>query len=153
MATYPDEVHPDDAVVLGLNGQVDQSTGLDYIARGVNANSTPPYEVQFNRRLLRQNRILSLIRQGAVVEDGPLRFGVYPISYRLGGADKSFDGAADQAVADDATTFVWIDSSNALQTGASLPANPTTYLPLARIDTAGGVMTVVDLRSRMLFSV
>lgn len=153
MATYPVELHPDDAVVLGLNGLPDQSTGLNYIARGANANSTPSYEIQFNRRLLRQNRILSLIRQGSVVEDGALRFGVYPIVYRMGGTDKSFDGAADQAVDDDETTYVWIDSSNALQTGASLPVDPATYLPLARIDTVGGAMTIIDLRSRMLFSV
>lgn len=153
MATFPNQVHPSDGVIVGLNGQTDASTGLDYIARGVNANSSPSYEVQFNRRLLRQNQILSLIRQGAVVDEGGLNFGVYPIAYRMGGVDKSFDGATGQTVADDATTFVWIDSSNALQTGASLPVDPATYLPLAQIVSASGAMTITDLRSRMLFSV
>lgn len=153
MATFPNPVYPDDGVILGLNGQTDAVTGLDYIARGVNANSTPSYEIQFNRRLFRQNRVLALIRQGAVVDEGNLTFGVYPIVYRLGGQDKSFDGATGQSVADDTTTQVWIDSANVLQTGASLPVDPTTYLPLAQIVTAGGVMTVTDLRSRVVFSV
>ena len=42
-------------------------------------NSTPTYEVQYNRRLHRQNAILAVVNQGRVVDEGGLTFGVFPI--------------------------------------------------------------------------
>ena len=120
MPTYPNEMFPVEATTLALNGQVDLATGLPYLARGINANSQPSYEVQYNRRQQRLNGILGALRQGMVVEEGGLVIGVYPIAYTIGSTRKSFDGATGVAVADDITHKVYIDSSNMLQVAAAL---------------------------------
>lgn len=153
MATYPSEQYPSEAVVLALNGQTEEATGLAYIARGTNANSTPSYEVQYNRRLQRQNGILAALRQGAVVDEGALNIGVYPIRYTLGAVRKSFEGATTVGVPDDATRVVYLDSSNNLQVAASFPGDVATYLPLATVVTAAGSMTITDERVLALFTV
>jgi hypothetical protein len=153
MATYPNEQHPADSAVRELNGMTDQATGLAYIARGTNANGTPPYEVQYNRRLRRQNQILAALRQGMVVDEGALAIGVYPISYTLAGVRKSFDGATGVAIPDDCEHKVYLDANNLLQVAASFPANVATYLPLATVVTAAGQTTIVDERVLTLFAV
>ena len=153
MAIYPNEAYPADGVVAALNGQVDAGTGLAYIARGVNGNSSPPYEIQYNRRLLRQNRMLAVLRQGMVVDEGGLKIGVYPIKYTLGGARKSFDGATGVGVPDNATRVVYLDSANQLQVALAFPASLATFLPLATVVTAGGVMSVTDERAMVLYAV
>ncbi len=151
--TYPDEVFPSDASVLTLDGGVDTPTGLPYIAKGVGPNSTPTYEVQYNRRQQRQNTILAAMREGMVVQDGALTVGVYPIRYTLGGVRKCFDGAVNQAIPDDSTRVVYVDASNTLQVQAAFPADLTSFLPLATVTAASGVMTVVDERPAVLFDV
>jgi hypothetical protein len=153
MPTYPNESYPAEATTLVLNGQVDVATGLPYLARGINANSQPSYEVQYNRRQQRQNGILSALRQGMIVDEGSLKIGIYPIAYTLGSTRKSFDGATGVAVADDATHKVHIDSSNALQVAASYPAGVTGYLPLATVVAADGALTIQDDRVLTLFAV
>ncbi len=153
MPTYPNEAFPAEATTLALNGQTDVATGLPYVARGVNANSQPSYEVQFNRRQERQNGILGALRQGMVVDEGSLNIGVYPIAYTLGATRKSFDGATGVAVADDTTRKVYIDSSNALQVAASYPGGVTSYLPLATIVAASGTLTIQDDRVMTIFTV
>ncbi|GJM25995.1 MAG: hypothetical protein DHS20C16_24100 [Phycisphaerae bacterium] len=153
MPTYPNESYPADATTLALNGQVDVATGLPYLARGINANSQPSYEVQYNRRQQRQNGILGALRQGMVVDEGSLNIGVYPIAYTLSSTRKSFDGATGVAVADDTTHKVYIDSSNALQVAASYPGGVTSYLPLATVVAASGTLTIQDDRALMLFAV
>lgn len=153
MPTYPNEQYPEDAAILALNGQSDQATGLDYIARGVNANSTPPYEVQYNRRLQRQNRMLAALRQGMVVDEGSLTIGVYPIDYTLGGVRKSFGGATGVSVPDDDTQKVYLDANNTLQVAASFPGDISTFLPLATVVAAGGEMSITDERVLTLFTV
>ena len=153
MPTYPNEQYPSEAATLGLNGQVDPPTGLDYIARGVNANSAPSYEVQFNRRLSRQNQILAALRQGMVVDEGGLKIGVYPLQYTLGGVRKSFDGATGVAVPDNSVQKVYLDASNVLQLAASFPGNVTTYLPLATVVASGGSLSITDERASALFTV
>ncbi len=65
MPTFPSEQFPGDSTVEALDGTTDTLTGLPYVAKGVNPTSSPSYEVQFNRRLQRQNTILSPWRQGA----------------------------------------------------------------------------------------
>ena len=66
MATYPNEAYPTDAQVEGLDGTADSTTGLSYVAKGVGPNSTPTYEVQYNRRLQRQNAMLAVVK-GATI--------------------------------------------------------------------------------------
>ncbi len=151
--TYPNEVFPSDSAVLVLDGTIDSATGLPFVAKGVGPNSTPTYEVQYNRRQQRENGILAAVREGMVVEDGALTVGVYPIRYTLGGVRKCFDGAVNQAIPDDSTRVVYVDSANALQIQASFPTDLTAHLPLATVTSASGVLTITDERPAMMFEV
>ncbi|MFH0981576.1 MAG: hypothetical protein V2A79_08565 [Planctomycetota bacterium] len=154
MATYPNEVYPADAAVEGLDGTVDGPTGLTYIAKGVGPNSTPTYEVQYNRRLQRQNALLAVINQGRVVDEGGLTFGVFSVVYYYEDVRKYFAGATGQAVADDATVYAWIGGNNTLQTGGAFPADKKTFLPLAKMITANGdIVAIEDERGAVLFHV
>ena len=72
MPTYPNESYPSDAAVEALDGTVHSPSGLAYVAKGVGPNSSPTYEVQYNRRQQRENAILSAINQGRVVDEGGL---------------------------------------------------------------------------------
>lgn len=153
MATYPQEQYPADGVILGLDGTSDAATGLPYIARGTNANSAPSYEVQYNRRLQRENRMLAALRQGMVVDEGNLKIGVYPVRYTQGGARKDFAGATSVAVPDNATRRVYLDAANALEVQATFPADIGTFLPLATVVAAGGVLTITDDRVLAIFKV
>jgi hypothetical protein len=153
MSTYPSEAYPPDVDIQALDGTTDPVTGLSYIAKGVGPNSTPTYEIQYNRRQHRQNTVLAAIRQGMVVDEGSLAIGVYPIRYTLGGTRKTFDGATNQSVADNATKKVYLDSSNTLQIQDAFPGDITTYLPLATVVTANGAMTITDERPLVLFTV
>ncbi len=151
---YPSEVYPPDATILLLDGETNQETGLAYVAKGTGSYSTPTYEVQYNRRLLRQNALLATIGQGRVVDEGALTFGVFPMDYYLGGTLKSFAGATAQSATDDDTNHVWIDSANALQVATNgLPADLTAFVPLAVLTTSGGDITAIeDLRGAVLFA-
>ncbi len=146
MPTYPNEQFPSDATIEALDGMTDTLTGLPYVPKGVNPTSTPSYEVQFNRRLHRQNMILAPWRQGMVTDEGNLMIGVYPIDYTLGGQRKSFAGATNQAVPDDATRYVYLDSSNTLQIQSAWPTDISSFLPLAEVVTAAGVTNITDKR-------
>lgn len=138
----PNEAFPSDATIAQLDGVVDASTGLPYIAKGTGPTSVPSYEVQYNRRLQRQNRRLSIATEGLVVDEGSLKIGAYPCNYTLGGARKRFAGATNQSVDDDATRFVYVDSANALQIGATYPNDLSNHLPLAKVVTTAGAMTI-----------
>ena len=149
--TYPSEIWPSDGQVEQLDGTNDQPTGLPYIAKGVGPTSTPTYEVQYNRRLHRQNRILEPWRQLQVVDEGSLKIGVYPGGYTLGGTRETFEGATNQSVPDNETRYVYIDSDNTLQIAAVEPNDLTTFMPLAKVVTAGGVTTITDRRMLAAF--
>lgn len=153
MPTYPNEIFPSDATVEAVDGTTDTLTGLPYVAKGVNPTSNPSYEVQFNRRLQRQNLILASWRQGMVADEGSLKIGVYPVDYTLGGTRKTFAGATNQAVPDDATRRVYLDASNVLQIQANWPADIGTFLPLAEVVTAAGVTNITDQRPLSAFFV
>ncbi len=154
MATiYPNEAFPADQAVLSLDGTLDAETGLPYVAKGVGPNSSPSYEIHYNRRLWRQNRILAALRGGMVVDEGSLAIGVYPVDYTLGGVRKRFDGATAQAVPDDSTRKVYLDANNALNIAESFPADLAAFLPLATVVTVSGGMTISDERPATLFEV
>ena len=144
--TYPNEAWPGSGSVEALDGTTDQQTGLPYIAKGTNPSSDPSYQVQYQRREQRHNIILTPWRQGQVVDEGSLDIGVYPLDYTLGGTRKHFSGATGQAVADESTKYVYIDSSNALQVQDAFPSDLTTFLPLAKVTATGGVLTITDRR-------
>jgi hypothetical protein len=151
MAVYPNEAWPADSSVLAIDGAMDLATGLPFIPKGTGPTSSPSYEVQYNRRQMRQNRILAGWRQGMVVDEGGLRIGVYPILFTMGGVRRSFDGVTGVSVPDNASRVVYLDTSATLQVVAAWPAEIADYLPLAAITTAGGVMTIEDRRGYVVF--
>ena len=140
---FPTEAYPSDAAIAQLDATTDQATGLPYIAKGTGPASVPSYEVQYNRRLQRQNRRLEVATEGLVVDEGGLKVGVYPCNYTLGGQHKHFPGATAQAVPDNDTRFVYIDSANALQVAAAYPADISTFLPLATVVVQNGSLTIL----------
>jgi hypothetical protein len=143
---YPNEAWPGDSAAEALDGTTDAGTGLPYIARGTSPASVPSYQVQYQRRERRQNQILAPWRQGQVVDEGGLKLGVYPIDYTLGGVRRHFAGATNQPVADYASKCIYVDASNTLRIQDAFPSDIRTFLPLARVATAGGVMALEDLR-------
>ncbi len=150
---YPSEAYPLEAAVQGLDATIDVRTGLAYIAKGVGPNSTPSYEIQYNRRLQRQNNVLAALRAGMVVDEGSTRIGVYPITYRLRGLTKSFDGATAQSVPDGTTRRVYLDAGNTLQIQPTFPSDLTAHFPLATVTANLGLLTIVDERPAVLWEV
>ncbi|HOA73997.1 MAG TPA: hypothetical protein PL151_07735 [Phycisphaerae bacterium] len=153
MRIYPNESWPADSTVLEVDGTLDPATGLPFIAKGTGPTSNPSYEIQYNRRQMRQNGILAAVRQGMVVDEGGLKIGVYPIEYTLGGVRKTFDGATGVSVPSDAQRVVYLDASATLHVAAAWPADPHDYLPLAEINTTGGAVSIVDRRPYALYEV
>jgi hypothetical protein len=153
MKIYPNESWPADSTVLEMDGTLDTATGLPFIAKGTGPTSTPSYEVQYNRRQIRQNGILAAGRQGMVVDEGGLKIGVYPIDYTLGGVRRSFDGVTGMSVPSDVQRVVYLDASAVLNVAIAWPADPRGYLPLAEIDTAGGAVGIVDRRTYAWYEV
>lgn len=139
---YPNEAYPADAAVSQLDGTMDPATGLSYIAKGTGPASVPSYEIQYNRREQRANARLGIATEGRVVDEGGLAVGVYPCNYTLGDQRKRFAGATAQSVPDDATRHIYIDAANALQIAAAYPSDAATFIPLARVVTSGGAMTI-----------
>ncbi|MBN2560665.1 MAG: hypothetical protein JXQ75_07020 [Phycisphaerae bacterium] len=139
---YPNEAYPSDASIAVLDGTTDQTTGLTYIAKGVGPASTPSYETQYNRRQQRENRRLAVVTEGLVVDEGSLKIGIHPLNYTLCGVQKRFEGATSQSVPNDATRYVYVDASNALQVAASYPDDASTFVPLAKVTTSNGATAV-----------
>ncbi len=139
---YPNEAYPSDAAVSQLDGTMDQRTGLGYIAKGTGPASVPSYEIQYNRREQRANARLSVATEGLVVDEGGLSIGVFPCNYSLGDQHKRFAGATAQAVPDDATRYAYIDAVNALQIATAYPSDAATFVPLAKVITSSGAMTI-----------
>ena len=151
--TYPNEAWPADAAVEALDGTTDPRTGLPYVAKGTGPTSVPTYEVQYNRRQARQNSALGGVRELQVVDEGGLSVGAYPGAYRLGGLDRSFDGATGRTVFDNDVSFVYLDSAGVLQIvtdATGWPADKSTFVPLAEVTAAGGDITAItDVRGRV----
>jgi len=139
---YPNEAYPSDAAVSQLDGTTDQKTGLGYIAKGTGPASVPSYEIQYNRRQQRANARLGLATEGLVVDEGGLSIGVYPCNYSLGDQRKRYPGATAQSVPDDSTQYIYIDSANTLQIATAYPTDAATFIPLAKIVTSSGAMTI-----------
>jgi hypothetical protein len=150
---YPNEMWPRDVEIQGLDGTTDVGTGLPYIAKGTGPGSVPPYEVQYNRREQRLNSVVGVWRQGMVVWEGGYSIGVYPVGFTLGGYRRVFEGASGVTLPDMAIKAVYLDSSAELQVAEVFPADLSTFLPLAIVQTGGGVVTITDKRSWTAFHV
>lgn len=153
MSSYPNEVWPAETTVLGVDGTIDAATGLPFIAKGTGPTSSPTYEIQYNRRQMRENAILAACRQGMVVDEGNLHIGAYPLEYTLLGARRSFPGATGVVVPDGVQRVVYLGSSASLQVAAAWPSDLSSYLPLAEVTTVNGTMSIVDRRACTLFQV
>ena len=140
--TIPNQAYPTDADVALLDGQTDATTGLAYIAKGTSPSSNPPYEIQYNRRLLRQNQRLALVTEGLVVDEGGLAIGVYPCNYTIAGVRRHFTGATAQAIPDNATRRVYLDDAGDLQIAAAYPTDLSAHLPLASVTAANGKLSI-----------
>lgn len=94
----------------------------------------------------------AVIYDGAVVADGDLTVQVNNFYYDLGGTHGKYAGSMGNAVADDSTNYVYLDS------GASLVINATGYPPsgmhirLARVVASGGFIVRVILERAFLTS-
>jgi hypothetical protein len=151
MPTYPDfTVYPASGTIAALAGTRDTKTGLHYIPTDTSPSDTPTLEEQFNRDKHRLALLLAVESEGQVFQENysGLTIGVCPLNYVLGGAQKSYAGATGQAVTNNATNYVYLNSSNALtMSTVSFPADITTFVPLAIVVAASGVITsVTDAR-------
>ena len=143
--SYPDQVWPSDGDIEALDGSTDEKTGLPYVAKGTSPTASPSLEVQYNRRLQRQNEILANKNRLRVVETDTLEISVFPGSYTLGGQRKTFEGGSSSVPAS-STRYAYLDSSNQLQVAASEPSDLTSFLPLAKVVASGTTMTITDRR-------
>ncbi len=150
---YPNEAWPADSRVLAVDGTLDLATGLPFLAKGTGPTSSPSYEVQYNRRQMRENQILSGCRQGMVVDEGGLKIGVYPVLFRIDGCNRSFEGAGGVSVTDNASRVVYLDGSALLQVAAAWPAESSSYLPLATVTAVNGSLSIIDQRGWTTFQI
>jgi hypothetical protein len=151
------EAFPASATVLALNGTSDGTTGLPYVSKGVGPSSSPTIQEQIDRLWHRLNLILAPyegLRFHREVSSG-LTYGVKAGLYILGGAVKSFAAVTAQTLTNNATNYIYVNSSNALVVStSSYPADITTFHHVATVVTSGGdVTTVTDTRGYNVRSV
>jgi len=153
MDTFPNISWPSDASVQALNGTMDSKTGMNYISNGTSPSSSPSLAVQVDRLQQRLNQILETSNQLRFVsENSGLLFGIYPGDYRFSdGTFKHFNGATAQTLNNNDTNSIYINSSNVLVISITgFPADITTFVPIASVVTASGVITTLtDLRGRI----
>lgn len=146
------ELYPSDSALAGLSGTTDAEQDVLYIPTGES-----PYYLSFYKMLY---RLLDVSRRAGdlrVFKDGELTFGVRGGNFRDGLATRNYAGSAGNALADDATNYIYLTAAGALvvnQTGLPDPL-AVPHLPLAQITTAGGDYAhadVIDLRGPAMFS-
>lgn len=142
------EWSPEDAMLLGLTS--DPVTGVPYIQTGES-----PYYVAFRRMMERVSRVAERGNDLRVYRDGALAIGVRGGRCRIGGASLEVSASAGVAVADDATTRVWIDDQGQVRAEvADFPAVRSTHLRLAEVVASGGAIAAIhDLRGETQLSV
>jgi len=151
----PNELIKSDSEYEVLNGTSDPRTGVAYPPANCSATSIPSLLVHVNRQAERINAILAAIAQGRVVQEASLTVGIWPITYRLNGVSKDYNGASNESVTDDATNYIYLDVDNALVINTTgFPADPATFLPLAEVTCENGsISEIVDRRPWVLYSV
>lgn len=142
------ERYPDDATLLAM--QTDAETGVEMIATG-----TSPYYLEF--RKLIQRLLLSCKRANdlRLYADGDLSVGVRPGRCVIADTAIHFTGTTGYAITNNATTYLWLDSSGAVQSGTSaFPADRTSYMPLAEVTAATGAITsITDMRGEAFLAI
>ena len=136
------ELYPTDAELTDLSGQADAEHDVLYPAIGES-----PYYVSFYRMLY---RLLDTARRAGdlrVFKDGELTCGIRPGRFMDGDLPRSFAGAADVALTDNAANAVYLTAEGSVTVSpAGFPDPSTTpHLPLATITTAGGAYDFSDI--------
>jgi len=141
------ERYPDDATLLALTE--DPATGVEYIPTG-----RSPYYLEFRKLVQRTLLASGRANDFRVYADGELSVGVRAGRGVIHNAAIDFAGVEGLALPNNAVTELWLDSAGAVQTGANLPADRTSYIPLARVTTATGqINEILDRRGEALFAV
>lgn len=137
------ERYPDDAALLALTD--DAHTGVQYIPTGQS-----PYYLEFRRLLQRLLLAAARANDFRVYADGDLSVGVRPGRCVIDNAPIDFTGLTGIALNNNAVTWVWLDAAGEVQTSTtSLPADRTTFVPLASITTnAGAITDIIDRRGQ-----
>lgn len=145
---YPTEAWPTNAEAIAFGGTTHESSQIPFLATGIGQGSSVPLVAQFNRMWHRVLKSIAPLRQLEVVEVSGLNIGVMPGDYQLGGTRKHFDGDASEAMTDDTTNYVYLDSSNTLTVSTSSFGSVTDSVPLAEVVTASGaIVSITDRRN------
>jgi hypothetical protein len=84
-----------------------------------------------------------------VTDDGGLTARYGPGNCRVAGAYKSFASSGTVNLADNSLSFVYVDSSGAVQAATTLPSS--AYCALALVETASGdIVRIGDMRRRLI---
>jgi hypothetical protein len=135
------ETYPSENSLLNLMS--DSETGVAYIETG-----TAPYYLEFRKliyRLLLASRRANDLR---VFDEGDLEAGVKAGSHYSGGTLRSYGGSSGNTMTDEATNYVYVDSSGVLQIStAGYPAVTTNHVRLARVMCSNGdIASITDDR-------
>lgn len=158
----PTEVWPNSSQVDALDGTTDAETGLPYIAKATDQNSTPDLAEQYQRRENRQNKILALANALRVVKVGDDDIGCFGGRFRIGTNDYLYSGESSCAnwpltAISDGTWYVYAtaltDQGNddQVQVDNAWPTDLATFIPLAIVTRASSAITAItDARSLAL---
>lgn len=142
------ERYPDDATLLAM--EQDAATGVEMIPTGKS-----PYFLEF--RKLVQRLLLATTRANdlRVYADGDLSVGVRPGRCTIGDTAIDFAGAETIALANNATTRLWLAADGSVQTSTTaMPTDRTSFLPLAEVTTeAGGIAAIADRRGEAFLAI
>lgn len=139
------ERYPDDSTLLGLDQDAD--TGVEYIATGQS-----PYYLEFRKLIQRLLLAAQRANDLRVYQDGDLSVGVRPGRCVIADAAVAFAGTTGVSVTNNATTYLWLDSAGTAQSStSSMPADRTTFVPLAEVVAAAGAITAITDRRAELF--
>ncbi len=141
------ERYPDDATLLALTQ--DEQTGVEYIPTGCS-----PYYLEFRQLLHRLLLATARANDLRVYPEDDLALGVRAGRCVINGSVVACSGSSGIAVSNNTTTYVYLASDGTVATGASLPTDRTSFVPLARVTAEAGVMTeLLDLRSEAFLAI
>lgn len=147
MPTQPTPLDLSNSAAEALAGTAIAPLNATLAPVGATAASSPSYLAR--QANLFRHIIQELDSNLRVRKDGTLTIGVRPGRLRdSSGVAKTFDGASTQALTNNATNSIWLDTTvdpPTLQIGTSgFPGTATTYMPLAEYVTSGGAISTSD---------
>lgn len=93
------------------------------------------------------------LTDGLVQQDGELSIQISAFYHEIGGTKFRFDGVTSQAITDNDTSYVYIDSSNNLQVNTTgFPADTVPHHRLATVVASGGTLTAINDQRAILLS-